>query len=88
MSVGHLARELEKEGIPTVIIAVESFKDNLLSMNIPRALFTSFPLGRPLGYPGNKKQHHDLVVEALNILKDADNTNTYKISSEKYVIKG
>lgn len=85
MSVGHLAREIEKEGISTVIIAIEAFKENLLSMKIPRALFTSFPLGRPLGYPGNKSQHLRIVMEALNILKDADNTNTYKISSEKYM---
>lgn len=85
MSVGHVARELEKEEIPTVIIAVEAFKENLLSMSIPRALFTSFPLGRPLGYPGNKNQHLRIVMEALNILKDAGNTNTFKISSEKYL---
>ncbi|MDW7667963.1 MAG: hypothetical protein SCJ93_04000 [Bacillota bacterium] len=85
MSVGHLARELEKEGIPTVIIAVEAFKENLLSMNVPRALFTSFPLGRPLGYPGNKGQHQKIVKEALDLLEDADNTNTYKISKEKYM---
>ena len=85
MSVGHLARELEKEGIPTVIIAVEAFKENLLSMKVPRALFTSFPLGRPLGYPGNKNQHYNLVLEALNILKDSYDTNTYKISNEKYM---
>ena len=54
-------------------------------MNIPRALFTSFPLGRPLGYPGNKNQHLKIVKEALNLLKDADNKNTNKVSSEKYM---
>lgn len=54
-------------------------------MKVPRALFTSFPLGRPLGYPGNKSLHQKIVIEALNILKEADEKDTYKISSEKYM---
>ena len=85
MSVGHVARILEEYGLPTVVIAVEAFYDNLLSMSLPRALFTPFPMGRPLGLPGNKSQHRRVLTAALNLLKEAEGIKTTRHFNECYL---
>lgn len=87
MSVGHVARILEKAGIPTVIIAIEAFEKTLLSMSLPRVLLTPFPLGRPVGFPENKEQHLRVVKAALNILPEANGINTLKKIKETYLKK-
>ncbi len=84
MSVGHAARILEENGIPTVVIAIEAFQETLNSMKIPRVLFTPFPMGRPLGFPGDKKQHRQVVKAALDLLKEAEEVMTTQTLSERY----
>ena len=85
MSVGHVARILEKAGIPTVIIAIEAFEETLLSMSLPRMLLTPFPLGRPIGFPGNINQHIRVVQAALNMLTEAKSINTVNRINESYL---
>jgi hypothetical protein len=71
MSVGHVARLLEESGIPTVIIAVESFAFRMEKMALPRLIKTPHPMGRPLGAPGDKRRQRDCLLAALNLLEDA-----------------
>jgi hypothetical protein len=85
MSVGHVARILEEAGIPTVIIAIEAFEETLLSMSVARVLFTPFPLGRPIGFPGNKPQHLRVLKTALNLLNEATQIKTVKKMNERYL---
>lgn len=85
MSVGHVARALEEEGIPTVVIAIEAFEETLLSMSVPRLVTTPFPLGRPLGFPGNKIQQQRVIQEGLDLLENADSNATVRSLDESYL---
>lgn len=84
MSVGHLARILEEKGIATVIIAVRVFEKMLKSMTPPRVLFTTHPMGRPLGPPHNKDKQYSIVKTALELLETADKGGTYSYIDEPY----
>lgn len=37
----------------------------------PRSVFLKWPYGHPLGEPGNVKQHHAVLGEALKLLAEA-----------------
>lgn len=84
MSVGHVARALEVEGIPTVVIAIEAFEETLASMSVPRLVTTPFPLGRPLGFPGNNLQQQRVIQEGLNLLENANSNTTVRSLDESY----
>lgn len=73
MSVGHVARLLEDSGIPTVIIAVQSFATRMKMMHLPRVLLTPNLLGRPLGSPGDSKTQRNIILTALNMLENTKN---------------
>ena len=62
---------LEEGGIATVVICSEIFRERMLSMNIPRLIFTHTPLGRPLGAPGNKETQSKILVASLELLASA-----------------
>ena len=87
MSVGHIARAFEESGISTVVIAVEAFREKLVSMSLPRVLITPFPMGRPIGFPGNRKQHLTVIKEALNLLTEATEAKTVLSINELYLCK-
>lgn len=87
MSVGHVARAFEENGISTVVIAVEAFKEKLISMSLPRVLITPFPMGRPIGFPGNSRQHLRVIKEALNLLTEATESKTVLTIDEPYLCK-
>jgi len=87
VSVGHIARAFEKNGISTVVIATEVFKEKLISMSLPRVLITPFPKGRPIGYPGNRRQHLRVIKEALNLLINATESKTVLTIDEPYLSK-
>lgn len=76
MSVGHVARFFEAQGIPTVIVAVEAFGDTLEAMHVPRALLTPFPMGRPFGVPGDSARQSDVLKTALTLLEEAKTSKT------------
>lgn len=69
MTAGLVARVLEKNGIPTVVIS------NSLEMTRrvrpPRAVSVRFPFGHALGEPGNRVQQRRILLEALKLLVEA-----------------
>jgi hypothetical protein len=71
VSVGHLARLLEKAEIATVIIAVKAFRPRMEPMQLPRVLFTPYPMGRPVGAPGDVDSQRVAVEMALDLLSQA-----------------
>lgn len=74
MSVGHVQRALETEGIPTVGVYVRSFGHLPELMGVSRAVITKHPLGRPLGAPGDSERQLSVVRAALGLLETSDTT--------------
>lgn len=67
--MGLIARAIEHAGIPTVSISLT--KDLTVAVGVPRALFVKWPLGHPLGEPGNAAQQRTLIFDALKLLSTA-----------------
>jgi D-proline reductase (dithiol) PrdB len=63
--VGALSYFLEREGIMTTGISL--VRENTASMQPPRALWVPFPLGRPLGVPGDAAFQHRVISAALDL---------------------
>ena len=61
-----LAHVFEAAGIATVVLAAT--KSVVERMQPPRALFCEFPLGRPLGKPGDAEFQHDVLARAFAML--------------------
>ena len=61
-----LAHVLEAAGIATVVLA--SMRPVAEKMKVPRTLYCEFPLGRPLGVPGDAEFQHDVLRAAFNLL--------------------
>ena len=57
---------LEREGLLTTGISL--VRENTESMQPPRALWVPFPLGRPLGKPGDAAFQIDVIMAALDLL--------------------
>ena len=57
---------LEREGLVTTGISL--VRENTASMQPPRSLWVSFPLGRPLGIPGDIDFQHQVISSALDLL--------------------
>ena len=64
-----VARYLEANGIPTVVIATA--KDIVENCGVPRMLFVDFPLGNPCGVPFDTSMQSDIVESALALLETA-----------------
>jgi hypothetical protein len=64
--VSTLAHVFEAAGIATVVLAAT--KSVVERMQPPRALFCEFPLGRPLGKPGDAEFQHDVLAQAFAML--------------------
>lgn len=64
-----IARHLEENGIPTVVIGVA--RDIVETCGVPRFLFVDFPLGSPCGEPGNVAQQRAIFEMALGLLETA-----------------
>lgn len=65
-----VARHLEANGIPTVIIG--SALDIVEHCGAPRFLFVDFPLGNPCGEPGNTTMQREIVLRGLHLLDAAE----------------
>jgi hypothetical protein len=76
VSVGHVARALEAVGIATVCVYVEAFRYRAVALQVPRALVTSFPMGRNLGAPGNAAQQQRVIRSALSLLERSESVST------------
>lgn len=64
-----VARHLEANGIPTVIVG--SARDIVEHCGVPRFLFTDFPLGNPAGHPYDAAMQRAIVAQALGLLETA-----------------
>ena len=60
---------LERDGIATTGISL--VRENTESMQPPRALWVPFPLGRPLGKPGDSAFQHRVIAAGLALLDRA-----------------
>jgi hypothetical protein len=67
--VSLVARHLEANGIPTVIMG--SARDIVEECGVSRFLFTDFPLGNPCGKPWDKEMQRAIVGMALDLLERA-----------------
>ena len=65
--MGALSYFLERAGLLTTGISL--VRENTASMQPPRALWTSFRLGRPLGKPGDPGFQHRVIGAALGLLE-------------------
>ena len=61
-----LAHVFEAAGLSTIVLA--SMKEVAERMMPPRALYCEFPLGRPLGRPGDVELQLDVLKRALALL--------------------
>lgn len=64
-----VARRLEAEGIPTVIIG--SARDIVEECGVSRFVFTDFPLGNPVGKPQDAQMQADTLELAFRVLETA-----------------
>ena len=69
-----IARHLEENGIPSVVIAAA--RDIVEHCGVARMLFVDFPLGNPCGEPGNTAMQRRIIDMALNVLEAADAPRT------------
>ena len=69
-----VARHLEANGIPTVIIG--SARDVVEYCGVPRFLFTDFPLGNPCGHPWDREMQEAIVRQAVSLLATAQGPRT------------
>ncbi len=69
-----VARHLEANGLPTVIIGTA--RDIVEYCGVARFVFTDFPLGNPLGEPGDEVMQRDILELALTLLEEADKPAT------------
>jgi hypothetical protein len=66
-TVSLVARHLEANGIPTVIIG--SALDVVEYCGVPRFYFTDFPLGNPCGHPWRPDMQREIVRQALALFE-------------------
>ncbi|MDH3604373.1 MAG: selenoprotein B, partial [Candidatus Tectomicrobia bacterium] len=62
-----MAHFIEDEGIATTGISL--VRENTAAMRPPRFLWVSFPLGRPLGVPGDAAFQRRVILAALRLLE-------------------
>jgi len=72
--VSLVARYLEENGIPTVLIG--SGRDIVEHCGVPRFVFADFPLGNPCGHPWNKEMQAAITGLALRRLEAAEGPRT------------
>ena len=69
-----VARYLEANGLPTVIIG--SALDIVEHCGVPRFVFTDLPLGNPVGHPWDRDMQREVVRLALTTLATAKGPRT------------
>lgn len=68
------ARHLEAAGISTVVMGTA--KDIVEHCGVPRFLFSDFPLGNPVGRPGDTESQRQTLDFALDLLASATGART------------
>ena len=69
-----VARHLEANGIPTVVVATA--RDIVEHCGVARLLHVDFPLGNPCGEPGNVAQQRAILEHAMQLLETATGPRT------------
>lgn len=64
---GIVARELERRGISTVLLA--TVREIVEQVRVPRTVFVNFPFGRPLGRAGDRGTQRAILEEMIASLK-------------------
>jgi D-proline reductase (dithiol) PrdB len=77
-----VARHLEANGIPTVIIG--SALDVVRHCGVPRFLFTDFPLGNPCGHPWDRQMQEAIVRQGIGLLESANGPRTIERCSFRW----
>ena len=73
-TVSLVARHLEENGIPTVLLGCA--KDIVESAGVPRFLFSDYPLGNSCGKPFDVENQRDVMAMALDLLESARGPRT------------
>ena len=68
--MGGLAHYFEDEGIATTQISL--IREHTQKIRPPRALWVTFPLGRPLGNPNDPEFQRDVISRALELLNEPE----------------
>ncbi len=71
VSVCHVARAFEMQGIPTAMVFTEAWESAARLVRPPRIVLTRFPLGRPFGPPSRPAIQRQVLLEALQMLESA-----------------
>ena len=77
-----VARHIEAEGIPTVIMGCA--KDIVERCGVPRFLFSDFPLGNSAGRPFDKVSQAETLELALRVLESAPGPRTTVQSPQRW----
>jgi D-proline reductase (dithiol) PrdB len=80
--VSLVARHIEAEGIPTVIMGCA--KDIVEHCGVPRFLFSDFPLGNSAGRPFDKVSQAETLELALRVLETAPSPRTTVQSPQRW----
>ena len=73
-TVSLVARHLEENGIPTVILG--SALDIVEHCGVPRFAFVDFPLGNPCGKPWDRAMQAEIVGSAISLFEEATGPRT------------
>jgi len=80
--VSLVARHLEEQGIPTVIMGCA--KDIVEHCGVPRFLFSDFPLGNSAGRPLDAESQAQTLELALRVLESAPAARTTVQSPQRW----
>jgi D-proline reductase (dithiol) PrdB len=72
--VGLIQRVIEAAGIATISITLS--KDITRQVKPPRAIYPGYPLGHPLGFPGQALRHLQLLRVLLKYLEEIHSPGT------------
>ena len=81
-TVSLVARHLEEQGIPTVIMGCA--KDIVEHCGVPRFLFSDFPLGNSAGRPLDAESQAQTLELALRVLESAPGPRTTVQSPQRW----
>ena len=81
-TVSLVARHIEANGIPTVIMGCA--KDIVEHCGVPRFLFSDFPLGNSAGRPFDVESQADTLELALHVLEAAPAPRTTVQSPQRW----
>jgi D-proline reductase (dithiol) PrdB len=81
-TVSLVARHLEANGIPTVIMGCA--KDIVEHCGVPRFLFSDFPLGNSAGRPHDVESQKATLELALRVLETAPSARTTVQSPQRW----